>query len=205
MDVIGEIAEKRDHDDRGAEDVFIMNESCIGGGVSVALGFETPDVRIGRVDFDIDDAMGDDGFVAIGDIGDDVANVQRLIIDWADVNHRADGKFRFHGSGHDRESAKTGELSSDKDEGDKDDDDGRESAELREENFKRIAGTARGSFGGRLGGGFKSGGKRSRCGFSRFVFNFVFDYRDRDNKDFTLLGRILVLRHSTSTQLMFLL
>ena len=152
-----DIAKIRNGDDGRAEHVFVVDESGVWGGVGVALGAEAENSGVFFVNFDADDAVGDDGFVVVGDVRDDVTDLERFVIGRLDVNHGADGIIWLHGARHDGESAEAGNLGAD--EGDSEDGNsgGDESAKFAAEKFE--AG-ALGSGGGEL---FERGGSYGLC------------------------------------------
>lgn len=80
------ITEVREGNNWRAEDVFVMDKVGIGGRVGVALSFESESVGILSIPFDADDAVGDDGFLVVSDIRNDVTNFEGFIVDWLDVD-----------------------------------------------------------------------------------------------------------------------
>ncbi len=104
------ITEVRDDDNRCAEDVFVMDEVGIGGRIGVALSFESESVGVLSIPFDADDAVGDDGFLVVSDVRNNVADLESFIVSRFDINERADGEFGFHGAGHDSEGAEASDF-----------------------------------------------------------------------------------------------
>ena len=157
-----------------AEDVFVVDEFGVGGGVGVALSFETENFGVFFVGFDSDDAVGDDGVVVVCDVGDDVADFESLIVRGFNVNHGADGIIWLHGAGHDGESAEAGNLGADEGDGEEGDDSGGEGAKAGAEEFEAAeAGFMKASCGVY---GFYVGGERGWFrggdGFGRDVSGF---------------------------------
>ena len=116
-----DVPQIRNGDNGGAKDILVVNEIGVGGGVGVALSLETKDFGIFSGGFDGDDAVGDDGFVVVCDVGDDVADLEGFIVGRFDVNEGADGEFGLHGAGHDGKGFEAGDFDTDESKGDDDD------------------------------------------------------------------------------------
>ena len=157
-----------------AEDVFVVDEFGVGGGVGVALGFETENFGVFFVCFDGDDAVGDDGVVAVCDVRDDVADFERFIVRGFNVDHGANGVFWFHGAGHDCEGFEAEDFGADEGGGEDGDEGGGEGAKAGAEEFEATeAGPTKASCDVY---GFYVGGERGRFrggdGFGRDVGGF---------------------------------
>jgi len=134
--MIGDVTEIRESEDGRSENVFIMDKVCVGGGIGIALGFETESFGVGRVGLDFDDTVGHDGLVAIGDIRDDVADFEGFIIGRTDINHSADGEVGGHGAGHDGKGFEAEKFRYEKGKGETGDGESDDGFELRTEEFE---------------------------------------------------------------------
>lgn len=152
-----DIAKIRNGENWRAEHVFVVDESGVWGGVGVALGAEAENSGVFFVNFDADDAVGDDGFVVVGDVRDDVTDLERFVVGRLDVNHGADGVIWLHGAGHDGESAEAGNLGADEGDSEDGNEGGGESAKFAAKKFEA------GALGGGSGELFERGGSYGLC------------------------------------------
>ena len=100
LDIIRNIAEIRDGEDRRADYVFIMYERTILGFVRVALGAEAYHGGIFLVRDNAHDAVRGDGALVQHE-RDRLSNLDGIGVDLFDIDQRAGVIRRLHGAGQD--------------------------------------------------------------------------------------------------------
>lgn len=103
LDVIGKVAQLRDGEDWGADDIFVVDQPAICGIVGIALGAVAQRFRVLLVGHDLHDSVGCYR-ILIQHEGDDIAGLQLLVINLLHIDERADMVRRFHRPGQDGEN-----------------------------------------------------------------------------------------------------
>ena len=102
LDVACDIAEIRDREHRGADDVFIMDKAAVLGLVRIALRAEADDGGILLIRHNADNAVRGDG-VFIEHERDDLSRLNGVRIHFFHIDQRTGVICRLHGAGEDRE------------------------------------------------------------------------------------------------------